>query len=178
MLTIARITLAVALGTAASGTSLLAQASAPMMLASATAVGTSATSYDPAMVQVRLARADEWALKGRSSAARREYSAIAAMQRASHVLPEEAMWKLASEYHADRSWDQAASVLKELADDAERFGNPQVQAKALLEATILYSYARMPQDARACATRLDLLLASPHVSDEFRQAVQRRITQK
>ena len=175
MKTIARITLAALLGTAASGTSLLAQASAPMRLASAITTGTSIKAYDPAAVQVRLARADELSLEGRSSTARREYRAIAAMQRAHQVLPEQALWKLANEHFADKDWKQAAVVLHQLADDAERFGNPQVQAQALLEATILYGQARMPQEAQACATRVDLLLASPHLSDEFRQEVARRI---
>lgn len=179
MKTIARITLAVALGTAASGTPLLSQAATPMVLASAiSTAGASETSYDPAAVQVRFDRADELSLRGRFAAARREYRAIVAMQRSHNVLPVEALWRLANDYNAEGSWEQAAAMMHDLADDAERFGNPQVQAQALLEATILYSKARMPQEARVCVKRMEPLLASPHITDEFRQQVQRRITSK
>ena len=144
--------------------------------AASTAASTSA--YDPAVVRVRLARADEWSLQGRSYAARKEYRAVAEMQRANNVLPTEALWRLASEHNIDRAWKQTAAVLHELANDAERFGNPQVQAQALLEATILYDKAGMPQEAHVCATRVNLLMASPHISEEFRQEVQRRIIRK
>lgn len=175
MKTVARITLVAALGLAASGTTVLAQASAPMVLAVAIHAGASETSYDPAAVRTRIAHADKLSMEGNLSAARREYTAVAELQRSNNVLPAEAMWKLAELYHSQKSAKRAAAVLDALAVDAERLGDPKLQAKSLLEAAILYKNARMPEKAVACATRLNLLMASPHISDEFRQEVQKRI---
>ena len=178
MKTIARITLAASLGIAASGTPLLAQSSAPMMLAAAITPGAPAKTYDPAAVRTRIANADQWSTEGNLSDARREYTAVAELQRSNDVVPAEAMWKLAELYHSQKSLKRAATVLEALAADAERFGDPQIQAKALLEAAVLYKNTGMSAQAVACANRLDLLLASPHISDEFRQEVARRIVRK
>ena len=108
--------LAVALGIAASGTPLPAQASTPVTLAA---------------------------------------------ERSRNVLPAEALWRLADLYISSQSWKEAASVLNELARDAERFGNAQIQVQALLEASLLYSKAGMHQEVNACARRLDELMGSP-----------------
>jgi hypothetical protein len=177
MKTVARITLA-ALTIAASGTPMLAQGSAPMVLASATTTGPAVKTYDPAAMRARIAHADELWMEGNLSAARREFTAVAELQRSHNVLPAEAMWKLAELYHSDKSPKRAAAVLDALAADAEQFGDPKLQAKALLEAAVLYENARMPAQAVTCAKRLDLLMASPHITDEFRQEVQRRIVRK
>jgi hypothetical protein len=117
-------------------------------------------------------------LEGRVSAARREYNAIAELQRSNNVLPSEAMWKLAELYNSEKDDRRTATILHELAMDAERFGDPQLQARALLEATILYNKANMKEKAIGCASRLDLLMASPFVSDELRAEVKNRIRRK
>lgn len=177
MKTIARITLAATLGIAASGTPIFAQASAPVLrIASVAPITAPApTTYDAAAVQARLQKAGDLLLEGHVSAARREYADIIELQRSHNVLPTEAMWQLAGLYNTEGSWKRTAAVLNELAEDAERYGNPQVQAEALLEATVLYDKARMPQEALACAKRLDSLMGSPFVTEELRQEVQRRI---
>ncbi len=174
MKTVARITLA-ALAIATSGTPMLAQGSAPMVLAAATRDGTAEKIYDPAAVRARIAHADKLSMAGNLSAARREYAAVAELQRSNNVLPAEAMWKLAELYHSQKSPKRAAVVLDALAADAELFGDPQLQARSLLEAGVLYRNGRMSAQAAACIDRLDLLMASPHISDEFRKEVQKRI---
>ena len=187
MKTIARTALALALGIAASGTPLLAQASAPAVLAHASTPAARAAAfsvvsenaYDAAAARARITRGDELQLRGKITAASREYIAVAKMQRAHNLLPTEAMWKLAELHHSQgQSPERTADVLTALALEAERLGDPQVQAKALLEATILYKKANVPVKAHACADRLEQLVASPHVSAEFRQEVQRRIIRK
>ena len=175
-----RAVLAVALGIAASGTPLLAQASAPVKLAAAIHVAPSGKASDPiAAASTRLARADELVQRGRIAQASREYIKVAKMQRAQNVLPSEALWKLADLYNTyEQSPERTANVLVALAADAERLGDPQIEAKALLEATILYNKVGMPQKAHDCASRLDALLTSPRVSDELRQEAQQRIVRK
>ena len=187
MKTVSRTALALALGIAASGTPLLAQASAPAVLAHASAPAARAAAiseisenaYDAAAARARITRGDELLLRGKITAASREYTAAAKMQRAHNVLPTEAMWKLAELHHGlGQSPERTADVLAALALDAERLGDPQVQAKALLEATILYKKAALPEKAHACADRLEQLVASPHLTDKFRQEVQTRIIRK
>ena len=175
MNTALRTTLTLALGISASSSAILAQTSAAPLRLAALTPATTVSTYDPAVVRARLDKASDLLLEGQISAARKEYAQIIELQRSHHVLPAEAMWQLAGLYNSERSWKRTASILNELADDAERYGNPQVQAQALLEATILYNKARMPQEALTCAKRLDDLMASPHVTDELRQEVQQRI---
>ena len=177
-----RTAVAVALGIAASGTPLLAQASAPVRLAAVAATHTApvAKSSDPiTAASTRLARADGLVQRGRIAQASREYIKVAKMQRAQNVLPSEALWKLAELHNTyERSPERTANVLVALAADAQRFGDPQTEAKALLEATILYNEAYLPEKARDCASRLDVLLTSPLVSDEVRREAQSRIIRK
>ena len=172
-----RTAVAVALGIAAFGTPLLAQASAPTRLAAAIHVAPSGKASDPiTAASTRLVRADELVQRGRIPAASREYIKVAKMQRSQNVLPSEALWKLADLYNTyERSPERTANVLVALAADAQRFGDPQIEAKALLEATILYNMVGMRHEAHACADRLEQLMASPHISAEFRQEAQSRI---
>jgi hypothetical protein len=173
-----RTTLAVVLSLSASSSLALAQTSVPRLALASVSTATPANSYDPAAVRARIAHADELSLEGRVSAARREYNAIAELQRSNNVLPSEAMWKLAELYNSEKDDRRTATILHELAMDAERFGDPQLQARALLEATILYNKANMKEKAIGCASRLDLLMASPFVSDELRAEVKNRIRRK
>ena len=179
----ARTALAVALGIAASGTPLLAQASAPVRLAAvaATHAAPAEKSSDPitTAASTRLARADGLVQRGRIAQASREYIRVAKMQRAQNVLPSEALWKLAELHNTyEQSPERTANVLVALAADAQGFGDPQIEAKALLEATILYNKAALPGKANECADRLDVLLTSPLVSDEVRREAQSRIIRK
>ena len=185
MNTALRTTLTLALSISASSSAVLAQTSAPLprLAAVSSTVVTDAVasveSYDPVAVSARLDRADELLQQGRITAASREYIAVAKMQRAQNVLPSEALWKLAELHNTyGQSPKRTATVLVALAADAERFGEAQIEAKALLEATILYSKGYMPEKARDCASRLDALMTSPLVSDEFRREAQQRIIRK
>ena len=182
MKTAIRTTLTLALTIGASSNGILAQTSAPPLRLAAvsspvvTSTVASERSYDRAAANARLARAEELVQRGRITAASREYIAVVKMQRAQNVLPTEAMWKLADLHNTyGRSPERTANVLASLAADAERLGEPATEAKALLEATILYNKAHMPQKAQDCASRLDALMASSSVSDELRQEIQRRI---
>ena len=185
MHTALRTTLTLALGISASSSAILAQTHAPparLAAVSSTAVTdavASKGSYDPVAVSARLDRARELVRQGRIPAASREYIAVAKMQRAQNVLPTEAMWELAELHNTyERIPERTANVLVALAADAERLGDPQIEAKALLEATILYNKAFLPVKANECADRLDVLLNSPRVSDEFRQEAKSRIIRK
>ena len=185
MNTALRTTLTLALGIGASSSAILAQTAAtPVKLAAVSSMDVtdavaSEESHDPVAVSTRLDRARELVRQGRIPAASREYIKVAKMQRAQNVLPTEAMWELAELHNTyERIPERTANVLVALAADAERFGNPEIEAKALLEAAILYDEAFLPVKANECADRLDVLMTSPLVSDEFRKEATSRIIRK
>ena len=152
-----RTALAAALDVASSSTPLLAQMSAPPTLAAE-------KTHAACVVKAPGAR---------------QYIAVAKIQRSQDVLSAEAMWKLAQLHHSGgQCAERTAHVLLTLARDAERFAEPEIEAKALLEATLLYNKANLPEKANACADRLKVLMTSPLVSDDFRQDAQRRIIRK
>ena len=168
--------LALALSLSATGPALLAQTSAaPVRLASVVAAPGGDSAYDPAFAKQQLDKADALFLKGNISAAQRAYKAVADMQLANNVLPGEAMWKLAELYQSEGQSRRTAVTLDKLASEAERFGDPKLQARSLLEAAILYQKAGMTENSLACAERLQPLMASPFVSADFRAEVQRRL---
>ena len=185
MNTALRTTLTLALGISASSSAILAQTSAsPPRLAAVSSTTVpdavaSEESYDPVAVSALLDRARELVQRGRIPAASQEYIRVVEMQRAQNVLPTEAMWELAELHNTyERIPERTANVLAALAADAERLGDPATEAKALLEATILYNKAYLPQKARDCASRLDALMTSPLVSEEFRREAQQRVIRK
>lgn len=149
-----RAALAVGLGVATSGMPKPAQVSAPVMLAAA---GTHAAP----------------AAKAPGAG---QYIAVARVQRSQDVLQTEAMWKLAQLHHSGGQCpERTAHLLFAFARDAQRFAEPEIEAKALLEATLLYKKAYIPEKAFACADRLEVLIASPSLSDDLREEIERRI---
>ena len=132
---------------------------------------------DPsATVDARLANAREMMEQGRYGEARREYAAIAKQQKVEGTLAGEALWRLGSLYYADRNFRRAALTFDRLAQDAEIYGDPVLQARALLEAAVLYQKMGMGEKVMPRVERLDLLLASPYMSAEVRDGITRRIS--
>lgn len=125
--------------------------------------------------RARLDKADELLMEGKFSAAAREYAAVARLQQAEHVIPAEALWKLAEIHHGRKNYLRSAGVLSELATIAERYGDPALQARALLEAAILYQAVGESQRAQSALDRLEPLLHSPSLSKEVRSSLQSRI---
>jgi tetratricopeptide (TPR) repeat protein len=125
--------------------------------------------------ELRLERARALLLLGEFEEARSEFVAAAKLQRASGVLPTEALWGIAEIHHGRAQDAQAAGVLVELAHEAELRGNPVVQAKALLEAIVLYEVLDQHQEAIRLAARLEPLRSSPYLSDELRIEIDTRV---
>ncbi len=173
-------TFAVLVGITLSSGAVLAQSTvsfSPAALAVPAATETVRGEYDASEVRMRLDKAQQLCEQGRWKEARREYASVAKFQRTHKVLADEALWNLANLYHGDRQILRAAQTMDALADEAELYGNPVVQAKALIESAILYQSLQMSDEASARIERLQPLLASPFVSDEVRGAIQKRITE-
>lgn len=146
----------------------------PVLLASSMAQST-AVRRDSLALEARLAEARRLFVEHRLGEARRTYAAVAEAQEGMGQLPEEALWQLAAVFHAERRPRRAAAALSRLAEAAELHGDPVVQARALLEAAVLFHRAGDAAPALACIRRLDPLLSSPYLPDEVRDDVRRRI---
>ncbi len=172
-----RIALAAMTILAASGQALSAQSTTSQQsVAVATAKNLPSTlSAVSDVARARLDKADQLSEQGKFSAAAREYAAVARLQQAEHVIPGEALWKLAGIHHGRKQYLRAAGVVRELAMIAERYGDPTLQAQALLESAILYQRGRQPELARASIERLEPLLHSPSIPEEVRNSLQNRI---
>lgn len=123
-------------------------------------------------------RAERLLSLGRVSSACVVYRAIVASQDSAGVFPGEALWALASlELARDREL-RTAEVLDELAAAASRHGRPDWQARALLEAGLLYQTHGRTDLSVARYHVLKPLLASPAISDHLRAQLTSRIATK
>lgn len=107
--------------------------------------------------------------------ARKHYALAARMQRAAGILPEEAMWHLAQMYHGEGRIRKAAMTLEHLAWEAALAGDPELQARALLEATVLYGQVDDADEVEQGLRRLDDLRAATQVPSELRMEIGRRL---
>lgn len=120
-------------------------------------------------------RANEMAFSGDLRGARTAYLTLIAYQDSASVFPGEAQWALASlEYGADREL-RSAEVLDELADAAMRYGRADWEARALLEAGLIYQRHGRSDVSVVRARRLKLLLTSPAISASLRAQLAERV---
>lgn len=82
-----------------------------------------------------------------------------------------AWWLLAEMDHAAGRPLRAARQLDAAAHDAEVFGDPAMQARALLEAATLYVHERQFARAATRVERLRPLLRSPHLPADVRRSM-------
>jgi tetratricopeptide (TPR) repeat protein len=129
----------------------------------------------PTNATVHLERAKSHAILGQFDEAREEYAHAAEIMRAEGVLPTDPLWQIAQIHFARQNHRGAAEVLSQLAREAEVMGDPVVQARALLEASVLYHYAGMTEAMLRSARRLQQLKASPYLPDELRAAIDSRV---
>jgi hypothetical protein len=127
-------------------------------------------------IQNAIARGDVLANRGQYAQARREYRAAADMQLRNGELPESALWQVATMHYADRDLKGTAAALDELATKAAAHGQPDVQAKAMLESAFLHSRVGNTARAHEIARDLRVLIKSPYVSDELRTSIDKRLS--
>lgn len=123
----------------------------------------------------RMQLAESHLAAGRTRDARRVLETLAEEQRASAVVPADALLRLASIHAAEGKYARAAFVLDELSEIADAYGDPATQTRALLEAAVLYGNAGMGEVAALRVARLQELVNSPFVTDAFRDEVGRRL---
>jgi tetratricopeptide (TPR) repeat protein len=144
-------------------------------MASAAPVAIGAAAANPAELTEISNRAYALLEQGRFREARREYTALANRQREQKLFAGEALWHIAAISHNQGNIRHAAATLDRLAEEAQAHGQPEYQAKALLEAAILYHRLRQPERALERVARLKPLSSSPHLSADLRDQIQTRI---
>ncbi|MFA6169118.1 MAG: hypothetical protein WC700_21000 [Gemmatimonadaceae bacterium] len=116
--------------------------------------------------------------KGDLNGARIVYRTIIAYEDSVGVFPGESIWTLATlEFGRGREL-RAAELLDRVAESAVRYGRPDWQARALLEAGLLYQqHGRTDLSVVRYSTLLPLL-ESPAISAEDRAALKARIVRR
>jgi tetratricopeptide (TPR) repeat protein len=112
---------------------------------------------------------------GDFTAAGREYTRMANLQRQEDQLPARALWMRAEMYRAQGFDEQAADVLHRLARESAAFGDTSLQAEALLQAAILYQTTHQPEKVQLCLEQLNQTLASPRLTLEQRRSIVQRM---
>jgi hypothetical protein len=113
-------------------------------------------------------------VEGRFAEARSEYHKAVEMQRAAGEVPARAMWRLAQLHYGEANGREAATVLVALAREAGAAGDPVLEARAILEATLLYAELGMRSDAERGARRLRQLRSSGELPSELVAEINRR----
>lgn len=166
-----------------------------LLLASATLRGDvptkPVTATFPAIVRAALLRPDttlrtslmhrdaaQRLAKGDVNGARTAYRTLIAYEDSVGVFPGESIWALATlEFGRGREL-RAAEVLDRVAEAAVRYGRPDWQARALLEAGLLYQQHGRPDLSVVRYATLLPLLDSPAISAEDRAALNARIIRR
>jgi hypothetical protein len=122
--------------------------------------------------------ADRLAFSGKFNAARAEYLKVIAIMDSSATFPGETLWALASmEYGRNREL-RAAEILDQLADASVRYGRPEWQARALLEAGIIYQNHGRTDMSVPRARALKTLLTSPAITPSARAQIAERLAMR
>src|SRR5690606_1338908 len=102
------------------------------------------------------------------------FTAIAAEQVESGFNAAQTYWKIAEVQNALGSQLRTARALDDVAREAGRYGDVELEARALFEAAVNYTAAKQHNTASNRMRRLDGLVQSPAISDELRARIAQR----
>jgi len=123
------------------------------------------------VVQLYVGRGDELSSRLRFDAAAREYSRAADVARGEGHLPSATSWKVASAHYFDGNFIGAAAALDQLAEEAARVGDLQVEALAIYYSAWLNGKAGRKAELSTRIARLEGLLRSQYMPVAIRDRV-------
>lgn len=126
-------------------------------------------------IAVTYARADGHAQSGQFAEARQAYREASALQVRVREMPDVALWQIAAAHYAEDQPERAAETLDELATTAAERAEPELRARALLEAAFLYRSAGRVQRPREIARELKVMAGGDALSAGLREEIARRI---
>jgi len=122
--------------------------------------------------------ADQLVVAGKFGEARTKYLTVIAYLDSTQSFPGEVLWALASMEYGRKREMRAAEILDQLADAAVRYGRPEWQATALLEAGLIYQTHGRTDLSVKRAQVLVPLLASPAIAPGMRALLAERVRMK
>ncbi len=123
------------------------------------------------VVQLYVGRGDELSSRLRFDAAAREYRRAADVARQEGHLASATSWKLASAHYFNGNFAAAAAALDQLADEAARVGDLQVEALAIYYSAWLNGKAGRKAESATRIARLEDLLRSQYMPVAIRDRV-------
>jgi hypothetical protein len=129
-------------------------------------------AIDSVRLQSELKRANAATNSGDAKKARAIYRKLIDEQRRAGEYARLPLWNLALHYFYEGNTRSAAMTLDELAKEANRFGDPSTELRAMFEATTLWAKRKELTDGTDRIERIKDLLKSPVIADadkrEFR----------
>lgn len=127
---------------------------------------------DSVRLQSELKRANEATNSGDAKKARAIYRKLIDEQRRAGEYARQPLWNLALHYFYENDSRNAALTLDELAKEANRYGDPSTELRAMFESTTLWAKRKELTDGTDRIERIRDLLKSPVIADadkrEFR----------
>lgn len=130
---------------------------------------------EPASYREHMSRGESLRAQGRLGESLREFRTAAKMQRRNGENASLAFWQIAEIHNSRGKRLATAAAMDEVARDAERFGDPELQVQALFEAGVILAAAGQPERALQRLNRVTPLLSSPHVGEPVRRRIESRM---
>lgn len=132
-------------------------------------------TVDTVRLRAELQRASEATYSGNAKKARAIYRKLIEEQRRAGEYAKLPLWDLALHYYYENDTRNAALTLDELAREANRFGDPSMELRALFESTSMWAKRKEVQDGADRVARINDLLKSPVIADAEKQAFRARM---
>lgn len=129
-------------------------------------------AIDSLRLESELKRASQATFRGRAKEARAIYRKLVKEQRDAGEYAKLPLWNLALHYFYEEDTRNAALTLDELAREANRFGDPTMELRAMFESTSLWAKRKELTNGTDRIERIKNLLKSPVIAEidkrEFR----------
>jgi hypothetical protein len=125
-------------------------------------------------IEAKLEAAHRMRMEGRTREALRELTAAARAQVATGTSAAQTLWEVAEIQYSDGRLAASARTLDRVAREAEKFGDPVLQARALFEAAVQYSTLGQHGEAALRMERLEPLLESPFIGSDLKSQISAR----
>lgn len=133
------------------------------------------TEIDSVRLQSELKRASQATYSGRAKEARAIYRKLIVAQREAGEYAKLPLWNLALHYFYEDDTRNAALTLDELAREANRFGDPTMELRALFESTTLWAKRKELTNGADRIERIKDLLKSPVIAEADKREFQGRL---
>jgi len=126
------------------------------------------------VIETKLEAAYRMRMEGRTREALRELNSAARAQASAGTSAAKTLWEIAEIQYSDGRFAASARTLDRVAREAEKFGDPVMQARALFEAAVQYSTLGQTADAVLRMERLEPLLESPFIDSDLKSQMSAR----